>query len=125
MSHQVYITRRFYPIQEVVHAIRRIEIGGLNQHVAFLFAERKELPLAQSLIKQAIQHVLGRQTQLDRARISRLQLIQSPRQTLDGVGEILHDVRGKPHLTDSPLFVQAQHAQRLLHRASPIVDAGE
>ena len=51
--------------QNVVHAIRRIEVGGLYQQVLAFLAQRQQVALRQTFLEQVVKHVLRGQAQDD------------------------------------------------------------
>ena len=108
--------------EQFMEARRRAEIAGLHQQMVPSGAKRKQVTALQTLLEQAVEHVLGREVQPHGAGIGRLQFGETLPQRRGGVRDVLHDMRREPDLGHSPPSVLLQHLQRLRHRPHPVVD---
>ena len=108
--------------EQFMEARRRAEIAGLHQQMVASGAQRKQVTALQTLLEQAVEHVLGREVQLHGTGIGRLQFGETLPQRRGCVRNVLHDVRREPDLGHSPPSILLQHLQRLRHRPHPVVD---
>ena len=91
-------------LQDGEQAHRWIEIGGFHQEVAFPFLQGQQVILFQTFLEEVVHHVFRRQSQLHRTIVTLFQFPELLSQGCGFIGDVLHDVRREPHLSDSLLF---------------------
>ena len=104
---------------------RGIEIGGLDEQMVTLFADRHDPFLVQTFLKQRVEHMLGSEIQLDRALVGLLEFGEPLGQTLRSIGIILHYMGCQPQFLHPGLVIKVEDGQRLVERRDSVVDTGE
>ena len=104
--------------QEVVHAHRGVHVGGLDQQVVFA---QWEYLAGQAGFEAGIEHVLGRQGELERALVGLLQFLELGFQAGVVVAELFHDMGGEPHFLYSEFFQPGQQTEAGFYIGGAIV----
>lgn len=114
-------------VQHLSDAMLIHQIGGLAKHMGVVLIQKQEA-LLKMLHESGIQHILGRQAQLNLADL-RCLILESLELGYDAhpviVGIVLHEMGRKDHFADATLLQHLEGMQRFLGGGKTIINTGQ
>lgn len=107
----------------LIEGRRRIPGGGLKQEGVVL--HREKVTLAEPFVKKRVKHVLGCKVKPDIAFVRSLKFRKPGLQSLCGVGDVLHDVRGAPDIGHPGRLFEFQCSQSISKGLDAVVHTME
>lgn len=90
-------------------------------HQEDIVLHRQQVAVLESLLEYSIEHVLGREAELDRAFVDLAEFCEAGLEVGGAVGAVFHDMRGAPPFLHSEQLAVGKDLKALLHILDAVV----